>query len=217
MEDPLRASIPLDLELFETLGFRPGEGFRHLSLHLERMCASAAALAIPFDRSRVQQALAEGIGDQPARVRLALSLDGDITLTSAAVAPSPPSWRLGISTARLQSSNVWLRHKTSQRQMYDEARAALPSGLDELLFMNEAGSCCEGTITNLFISAQGGGLLTPPLSDGLLPGVLRRHLIATGQARVARLRPADLRAASQVFMGNALRGLIPCEVPDFSA
>src|SRR3546814_9833273 len=44
---------------------------------------------------------------------------------------------------------------------------------DEVLLLNERGEVCEGTITNLFVEAETGQFLTPALSSGLLPGVLR--------------------------------------------
>jgi para-aminobenzoate synthetase/4-amino-4-deoxychorismate lyase len=50
-------------------------------------------------------------------------------------------------------------------------------------------------------------LLTPPLSAGLLPGVLRAELIESGRAVEAALTRADLNHG--FFVGNALRGLIP--------
>ena len=51
----------------------------------------------------------------------------------------------------------------------------MPEGLDELLFLNERGEVCDGTITTLFFD-RGEGLRTPPLSCGLLAGVLRAEL-----------------------------------------
>ena len=53
------------------------------------------------------------------------------------------------------------------------------------------------------------GLLTPPLSSGALPGILRAELLETGQAREAVLTPPDLQSAKRLHVGNALRGLIP--------
>lgn len=215
MESPLRAIAPVDLELFETLGFHPREGYRFVELHLDRLCSSAKALAIPFDKAAVQDALQNAAPDSPARVRLALSLTGAISVSAAPMPPAAKTWRLGLSAVRLHSSNPWLGHKTSQRQLYNQARADLPENLHELLFLNQFGHCCEGTISNLFVDTGEALLLTPPLSDGLLPGILRRHLIDTGRARVARLVPGDLCDAPRVFMGNALRGLIACELVGF--
>ena len=55
--------------------------------------------------------------------------------------------------------------------------------------------------------AQEARFVTPPLERGLLPGVLRDRLIATGEAEEGDLVAADL--AGGFFIGNALRGLIP--------
>ena len=64
----------------------------------------------------------------------------------------------------------------------------------------------EGCFTSLFVERDG-RLLTPPAQLGLLPGVLRRHLLESGRAVEAELRLEDL--ASGFLIGNALRGLIP--------
>ncbi|HSJ78955.1 MAG TPA: aminotransferase class IV, partial [Erythrobacter sp.] len=55
-----------------------------------------------------------------------------------------------------------------------------------------------------------GVLLTPPLHLGLLPGVLREDLIATGKAREANLTLDDLQHG--FWLGNALRGLMRAEL-----
>ena len=52
--------------------------------------------------------------------------------------------------------------------------------------------------------------MTPPISRGLLPGILRERLIEEGQAIEAELMPEDL--AKGFFIGNALRGLIPARL-----
>jgi para-aminobenzoate synthetase/4-amino-4-deoxychorismate lyase len=50
-------------------------------------------------------------------------------------------------------------------------------------------------------------LLTPPLSAGILGGVLRRELIEEGKGRETILMPGDLKDG-ELFFGNSLRGLI---------
>ncbi len=102
---------------------------------------------------------------------------------------------------------MWLGHKTTNRALYDQARAGLPVGIDELIFVNERGEVCEGTITNVFVQ-EGDRLLTPPLASGLLPGVLRAELLDTGRAVEAVLTLPDLEHAEAIFCGNSLRGLI---------
>lgn len=108
---------------------------------------------------------------------------------------------------RLDSDDPWLRIKSSHRPIYEGARAALRDGCDEAILLNQRGEVCEGSITSLFLR-RGDVMLTPPLHCGLLPGVLRASLLATGAASEQVLMPDDL-SQGDLFCGNALRGLIP--------
>ncbi|MGR3498503.1 MAG: aminotransferase class IV [Limimaricola soesokkakensis] len=191
-------------QIIETLGAHPGEGPRRLPAHLDRMGATAEALGYPFDRTRAETLL-DLAPEAPLRCRLTLGPDGELGLTTAPLGPNPPEWRVAIHPARLDPSDPWLYRKTTRRALYDEARAALPEGLDEWLFLNRAGEACEGTITNLFVGDR-----TPALSCGLLPGVLRAELLGQGW-REAVVRPDEL-AGARFFMGNSLRGLIPARL-----
>ncbi|MCV2868121.1 aminotransferase class IV family protein [Defluviimonas sp. WL0002] len=203
MESPLCRP---DTRLIETFGWDE-TGFRRLEAHLARARASAQALGFRWDRRAIDTALAGVSGDAALRVRLTIGQAGDAEVTTAPLAPNPPRWIAGLATERLASDAPLLRHKTTERAIYDQARARLPEGLDEVIFLNERGEVCEGTITNVFVE-RGRTLLTPPLASGLLPGVLRAELLAAGRAQEAALTPDDLRGA-RVFLGNALRELIP--------
>jgi 4-amino-4-deoxychorismate lyase len=150
--------------------------------------------------------------DQPSplRVRLTLSSSGEIAITTAPFTPLPENtvWRVAVAAARLDSANRLLRHKTTRREIYEAARGEFPpAAADEVLLLNEKGEPCEGTITSLFLDDGSGVLKTPPISCGLLAGVLRTELICARRARVQRLTLQDLRSG-RLFMGNSLRGLI---------
>jgi para-aminobenzoate synthetase/4-amino-4-deoxychorismate lyase len=124
---------------------------------------------------------------------------------------SHTQWRFALSPYRVDSRDVLLRHKTSWREFHDgeQSRLSRVAGSDEVVFQNERGEVCEGSRTNIFVS-RGGKLVTPPLSSGLLDGILRRELIETGECIEAALTPADL--TGDVFLGNSLRGLIRAQL-----
>ena len=210
MESPLHSTVPDGTRLIETFGFWPGQGVSHLDLHLARMARGAAALGFPFDPVAARAAMALG-GDAPLRCRLTLGADGRFDLKTAPLPPTPDRWRVGVAQARLRAADPWLAVKSTQRGVYDRARAALPAGLDEWLFLNERAEICEGTITNLFAELADGRRVTPPLSCGLLPGILRETLLVDGWTE-AVLTLDDLAQARAVWMGNALRGLIASDV-----
>jgi 4-amino-4-deoxychorismate lyase len=144
--------------------------------------------------------------DHPARLRLVLDCAGRVEWTVAPLPPAKPDWRVGLAAARLDSDDPWLRLKSTRRGVYDQARATLPEGLDEVIFQNERGEVCEGTITNIFFD-RGQGLRTPPLSCGLLPGVLRQELACPEEVLLAEDLPLV-----RLWVGNALRGLIPAHL-----
>ena len=105
-----------------------------------------------------------------------------------------------------------LRLKTTRREVYETARAEYPaSEADEVLLLNERREVCEGTITSVFLDDGSGTLRTPPISCGLLAGVLRTELICQRRARVGRISVTDL-TAGKLYMGNSLRGLIPARL-----
>lgn len=57
-------------------------------------------------------------------------------------------------------------------------------------------------------------MVTPPISCGCLPGVLREEMLLSGQAQEGILFLEDLRDAAEVFVGNSLRGLIAADLVD---
>ena len=59
------------------------------------------------------------------------------------------------------------------------------------MFVDPEGQLTEGSRTSIFVERDG-KLLTPPLSRGLMPGILRAKLIEEGRAEEAELTPADL-------------------------
>jgi 4-amino-4-deoxychorismate lyase len=184
------------LRLIETMLW-DGAGVPRWALHLSRLRRSAGMLGW------VCPEVAPDGPDHPARLRLTLDREGRVDWTVAALPPAKAEWRVGLAEERLRSDDPWLRVKSTRREVYDRARAALPDGLDEVIFLNERGEVCDGSITTVFFD-RGQGLRTPPSTCGLLPGVLRAELGCPEEV----LMSEDLSHV-RLWVGNALRGLIP--------
>jgi 4-amino-4-deoxychorismate lyase len=191
--------------LIETLLW-DGARFPRLPLHLARLAAGAVTLGFAHDAGAVERALRAAVGEGPLRVRLTMGLAGDVEVTVAALPAARAEWRVGLAEARLASGDPWLRVKSTRRAVYDSARAALPEGLDEVVFLNERDEVCDGTITTVFFD-RGQGMRTPPVSSGLLPGVLRAEMAVPEEV----LRAEDLPRV-RLWVGNALRGLMPARL-----
>ena len=210
MQGRIPGPVPEGLTVFETMRAEPDGRIALWPLHLDRLRAGCAAVGFALDEARVMAVLAGLPLGRVLRARLAVDAAGQVALTHQPLPPNPAVWQVIVSDHRLDSADPWLRLKSSHRPVYDHVRAGLPAGVDEAILLNEGGEVCEGTITSLFLR-RGGRLLTPPLSCGLLPGVLRRSLLEAGRAEEARLMPDDLRDG-EILMGNALRGLIPARL-----
>jgi len=149
--------------------------------------------------------------ETPHKVRLLLNSQGGLTITSEPIpAPASHPLRIQISRYRTNSDDPHYFHKTTYRPLYAEARkAAQAAGYDDVLFLNLRGELTETAIHNVFIQ-KAGRLLTPPIACGLLPGVHRRHLLATHPNAEERILTIDdLRKADAVYLCNAVRGLRP--------
>lgn len=200
MESALReGGLDQGLRLIETV-FWDGCGAPRWPLHLARLRRSAGLLGW------VCPPVAPQGPDHPARLRLTLGRDGQAGWEVHPLPQAKAEWRVGLAEGRLDPADPWLSVKSTRRGLYDAARAALPEALDEVLFVNQRGEVCEGTITNLFFD-RGQGMRTPPLSSGLLPGVLRAELACKEEVLLA----GDLPRV-RLWVGNALRGLIPARL-----
>jgi len=197
-------------DLIETMAFDPAEGLLRLGAHLARIKASADRFGFAFDRHAARNELQAATFRlaEPSRVRLLVARSGAIAVEAAPAPPLPTGpVEVAIVALPVDPADFRLRHKTSDRAFYDTARAA--GGGFEVVFERPDGWLTEGSFTNLFVERDG-MLVTPPAERGLLPGVLRGELIASGRAIEGDLRAADL--AGGFFIGNALRGLIPARL-----
>jgi para-aminobenzoate synthetase/4-amino-4-deoxychorismate lyase len=103
----------------------------------------------------------------------------------------------------VDSSNYFLYHKTSNRDLYRRELEKKP-GCEDVIFVNERNEVTEGANNNIVIR-KGGMLLTPPITCGLLPGTLRAQLIETGEIAERVLNPADLEQADEIYLINSVR------------
>ena len=212
LTDPVRR-----FELIETMLYEPGKGVWLRGYHLARLAASAAYFGFAFDARKISAAIDVATGakaDERLRVRLLLDEDGGVSVTTT---PQPPTasdvvMRYVISDTRLNSTDLFLYHKTTRRELYDREWKHYADTLaaDEVIYLNENGELAEGSRTTIFIERDG-KLLTPRLAAGVLPGTLRAALIDEGRAVEARLTVQDLNGPDKIYLGNSVRGLVRAE------
>jgi para-aminobenzoate synthetase/4-amino-4-deoxychorismate lyase len=201
--------------LIESMRWDKEKGFHLLDLHLRRLAASAGYFQIPLDLKEVRReltALEAKLCKGPYKVRILLDLRGNLELSYQVLEEMSLPVKVKLSARRVDAADLFLYHKTTHRHLYDkERKRANREGFFEVIFLNNRGELTEGAISNIFLLIRG-QLFTPPLSCGLLPGVLRQHLLETGEVKEKVFYPDDFSLAQKIFIGNSVRGLLEIEI-----
>ncbi|MDJ0767121.1 MAG: aminodeoxychorismate synthase component I [Myxococcota bacterium] len=222
---------PLNFSLIETLRLELSKDsadsrtvweFSFLDQHLRRMSRSARYWGRRFPRKRIVNALQEVACDCASQfqkeikrdstdarvVRIALDAVGNVTVSTRFLENSPTPISLAIWPERVDSKHRYFYHKTDNRGLYNHALEAVQQvGFFEVLFVNEHDHLSEGSITNVFAEIEG-RWLTPPISDGLLPGIWRANFLREKRALERPLTLSDLSEATRICVGNSVRGAI---------
>lgn len=130
------------------------------------------------------------------------------------VSESTQMFRLSISSVRRNETSPLVFHKTmNYADNLLEKRRVLRDGFDEVIFCNSRGELCEGAATNLFF-VRNREFLTPQLSCGILPGIMRRFILEHFPVTECVLRPSDLTSMDECFVTNSLMGIMPVQSLD---
>lgn len=196
-----------DFELIETMLLDKGSYFL-LERHLNRLKASAKYFNFNFDQIALfkdMSALTRQYSQGTHKVRLLLNRDGKYTIESEPVdRTANKTGKIIISDERVNSDNIFLYHKTTNRPLYNEAVKGLDSGILDIIFANQSGEVTEGANNNI-VAAIDGVLCTPPVSCGLLPGTFRQELIDTHIIEERVITLEDLRESPKIFLINSVR------------
>jgi len=226
--------------LFETIRIHAGRPFLW-EWHMMRFTDGSEYLGItqPLSTGTLLgtiRELADRNGCPKSVVRITLSrgtgqrgyaVSGDETptlLITQHPLPCPPSKPLSLvtTTARVAVGDPLAEVKSANKLGSILAkREATAQQADDGLMLNSNGDATETSSANLFW-VESGALHTPPISDGVLPGVTRRLVIdlasALGQVvREESAAPERLRQAEAVFVTSAATGVIAVGQLDGSA
>jgi branched-chain amino acid aminotransferase len=221
--------------LFETLLVRNGQ-IRLANLHFERLFAGIGLLRFTIPGTFTPQRLRTSIlrlceqngFSALARVRLTIYRgDGGLydpeslnphylieswPLTITDIGPNANGLHVDIYPDGFKSCDPLANLKSNNFLLYVLAALyARENQLDDCLVQNDHGGLADSTIANLFY-IKDRIVYTPPLSEGGIAGVMRRHLLTTlPEAGFTVLeqptRAVDLLDADEVFLTNAIRGI----------
>lgn len=220
MQITLDEGYQFGLGLFETVSVEQGTPLL-LSWHLDRLRRSMEALGIQqeVDASQINSWLADQAKDQQTHHALKVIVSDANLLFTLRPNPYTPrrlreGFRLSYSSVYRNETSPLVRHKTlNYGDCILEKRRAKALGADELIFCNSRGEICEGTTTNIFF-VNGGKLFTPPLSCGLLPGIMRRFILTYLPVTEQPLKRKDVPLMDECFVTNSLMGIMPVTALD---
>lgn len=213
--------------LFETMLWTPEEGFFLREKHIARLIDSADYFDFsiqpwrsgsarhsspdesnPPHSAEIIESYLNEISSRftyPQRVRLLLDRNGSLTYEAKSFQLAQENHPLKVSLAKkpINSSNIFLFHKTTIRDVYQAARQDFPEA-DDVLLYNERGELTEFTIGNLVVRMDG-KLYTPPVACGLLAGIFRADLLERGKVEEKIIRLEELMECTNVFLVNSVR------------
>ena len=219
--------------VFETLRAEGGKVF-FLEAHLERMRSGLDTLGIDLpDAARIAR---EGLAAVLGRLgdKLAAGLKVIVTRGTGPAGPStrgdfapsvvvtgsvdprerPVSMRaITSSVVRNERSPVAQVKSLNYLEMILARREAEARGAEEAIVLNTHGRVAEASAANVF-AVRGKGLLTPPVEEGCLPGIVRAEVLrlAPSVGLDVAVEPLTLQAlggADEAFVTNSRIGVAP--------
>jgi para-aminobenzoate synthetase/4-amino-4-deoxychorismate lyase len=202
-----------EFSLLESLLWAPEEGYFLLEEHLERLANSAAYFSNPVDLAQVRErlaGLARSFETAAMKVRLLVDEQGRLSTEAAALSrlENQAPLQVCLAPAPVDSANPFLYHKTTFRQVYEDAQAACQKitgrTWEDVILWNEKGEITEATIANILVELDG-ALFTPPVRCGLLPGVFRAWLLERGEVQEKPILREELLAGPPIYLVNSVQ------------
>jgi para-aminobenzoate synthetase/4-amino-4-deoxychorismate lyase len=198
--------------LLETILWTPEEGYFLLEKHIARMQDSAVYFEFEFSEKEVRAALSKLSKTFKAsqRIRMLLDRSGNISTQATPFQLHETSFLACLAAQPVDSKDVFLYHKTTQRETYDKA-LVVPQIHNDVLLYNEKDELTEFTIGNLVVDLNG-EMITPPVSCGLLAGTFRAHLLETGKIKERVIHKGQLPLCKEIFLVNSVRKWVEVKV-----
>lgn len=220
--------------VFETMRYEAGELF-FIDDHFERLISGMYALGLdttllnPLQICEDIHALCAEKSLTSARIRLSIFRTEGGTyrpetdqfhtiiiaeeIAAGGYVFNQKGLRIGLFSEIRKPVNTLSGVKSANALIYVlAARHARDNSWDDALLLNENGRICEACSSNVFIVLPDKRILTPPVSEGILPGVMRKNLISWlnengKEVEEVILLPEDFYRAEEVFLTNVIFGV----------
>ena len=220
--------------IFETLLAIDGRCIA-LAEHWQRLSQSALTLNLPisYTLENIQEIINKLLKKNQfmqAYVAIRITLTRGVTTRGLALPDDvQPTWLISAMPYHLQSKlsyrlieSQWIvnEHSPLERMKtlnYLEnilaKREATLQNADDALRVNTQGNICKTSVANVFL-LKDNVLLTPALSEGVLPGITRSQVLSLAEQlgfawQEQALSIQTLKQAQAMFITNSLQGIVP--------
>ncbi|MDK1080136.1 MAG: aminodeoxychorismate synthase component I [Anaerolineae bacterium] len=200
--------------LFETMYWSPEKGYFLRNKHVARLLDSAHYFNFDISKQDLEKLL-DHISlkfKTPQRIKLLLDKFGRLTseIKSYQYKENQPVLNIYLAKDFVNSSNIFLFHKTTHRVVYTNAQDAIEKDIKigtneifDVLLYNENEELTEFTVGNLVVEISG-KLYTPPVNCGLLPGTFRALLLETNKVLEKVIKIKDLENCTKIYRINSI-------------
>ncbi|MEJ2053603.1 MAG: aminodeoxychorismate synthase component I [Calditrichaceae bacterium] len=197
-----------EFRLLESILWNNEDGYFILDYHLQRMRQSAEYFNFKYYEHKIFKALSDlggKLDDSSFKIRVLLSKNGGFEIQSIRLDLPEYNRPLKVRLAKdpVDSENIFLYHKTTNREIYDRERNKY-SGYDEILLFNEKDEITEFTNANVVVKIED-RLYTPPVTCGLLSGTYRQYLLDRKQIIEKVIKLKDLEKSEEILLINSVR------------
>jgi len=210
--------VPLDQSKISPLGWLDGAGIFEtiktvdgkpwaLSRHMRRAVNSSlkAGIALPGEeqvRESISQLLSTEIHSK-GLLRISFDATGNWAAVHLSYSENASPAKVRTHPIPLVTEGVPVKSYPYDHrlELLEQARS---NGFDEALVTSSDGKVCEGSVCNVLVKIAG-IWCTPPLSDGVLPGVMRALVIENFKIMVRSISVSEIVNIESAFLLSSLR------------
>jgi branched-chain amino acid aminotransferase len=194
-------------ETIKTVGSVPYALNRHMRRALD--AGARVGVEIPGEdrvRTAIDRLLTE-VKHPIGRLRLLFKQDGTFIATHDAYEELTHNLKLCTYSVRIDIKGVPAKTfpYTSRLEILSVAKG---QGCDEAIVINSNHEVCEGAVSNLIFYTDG-MWITPPIVQGVLPGVMRALIVENLQVKVRKIDTNDLSHVQAAIVISSLKIAAP--------
>jgi branched-chain amino acid aminotransferase len=192
--------------IFETIKTVDGKPWA-LSRHMRRAVNSAARVKILLPSEELVRdsiaSLLEEESHQTGLLRVSFDTTGNWAAVHLPYSEQSLPAKIGVHPHPLVNDGVPIKSYPYNHRL-EILEHARKQGFDEALVTNSDSKICEGSVCNILLKIAD-TWCTPPLSDGVLPGVMRALVIENCNVMVRSIAVAEIESIQSAFLLSSLR------------